>query len=93
MHIQQAPRRREAVECSGRRTAGVVRGGEQGPGHGGGVERMQVVKILCRQGDRGRGEGGVINLSGADPSYIGLFTARYAKRSQAPRQAQGHTKN
>jgi hypothetical protein len=44
MHVEPAPRRREAVAVSGRRAGGVVRGGEQGPGHGGGVERVQVVE-------------------------------------------------
>ncbi len=43
-HVQQAPRWREAVAKSGRRAAGVVRGGEQGPGHGGGVKGVQVVE-------------------------------------------------
>jgi hypothetical protein len=44
VHVEQAPRRREAMARSGRRTAGVGRGGEPGPGHGGGVEGVQVVE-------------------------------------------------
>jgi hypothetical protein len=59
VHVQQAPRRREAVGTSGRRTARVVCGGEQGPGHGGGVERVQVVEEACRHGGQKLGRRGV----------------------------------
>jgi hypothetical protein len=48
VHVQQAPRRREAVTSSGRRTAGVVCGREVGPDHCGEVERVQVVQVACR---------------------------------------------
>ncbi len=52
VHEEQAPRRREAVDKSGRWTGCVVRGGEQGPGHVGGVEGVQVVeRSVC--GGRG----------------------------------------
>jgi hypothetical protein len=47
------------VAVSGRRAAGGVRGGEAGPGHGGGVESVQVVvkaawreRGAAAQGDR-----------------------------------------
>ena len=53
MHVELAPRRREAVAASGRRTGGVVRGGEEGPAHGCGAEGVQVVEVVC-----GRGVGG-----------------------------------
>ena len=53
VHVEQAPRRREAVSVSGRRMAGVVRDREQRPGHGGGVERVQVAKKVC--GAMGKG--------------------------------------
>ncbi len=48
MHVELAPRRREAVAGSGRR-AGAVGGGELGPGHIGGVEGVEVVEtfIAC----------------------------------------------
>ncbi len=44
MHVEQAPRRREAVAVSERRSEG---GGEQRPVHGGWVERVEVVEIAC----------------------------------------------
>ena len=44
MHVELAARRREAVACSGRRPAVVRSGREQRPGHGGGVERVEVVE-------------------------------------------------
>ncbi len=47
VHVELAPRRREAVVAPGRRTGGVVHGGEHGPVHGGGVEDEQVVKEAC----------------------------------------------
>ena len=50
VRVELPPRRREAVPASGGRTLGVVRGGEQGPGHGGGVEGVQVVEIACGRG-------------------------------------------
>ncbi len=43
MNVKLAPRRREAVSVSGRR-AGAVGGGEQGPGHGGDIEGVEVVE-------------------------------------------------
>jgi hypothetical protein len=66
VHVELAPRRREAVAESGRRTGGVERGREQGPGHGGGVEGVQVVEKACGRGvllsgwriDGAWGEGG-----------------------------------
>jgi hypothetical protein len=43
MHVELAPRRREAVFGSGSRT-GAVGGGELGPGHIGDVEGVKVVE-------------------------------------------------
>jgi hypothetical protein len=51
VHVQPPPSRREAVADSGRRTAGVVRGREQRPGHGGGVEGVEVVEKVCSRPD------------------------------------------
>ncbi len=53
VYVELAPRRREAVPASGRRTGGVDRGGQQGPVHGGGVEGVQVVEVACGWGGRG----------------------------------------
>jgi hypothetical protein len=50
VHVELAPRPREAVAVSGRRTGGVERGREQGPVHGGGVEGVQVVETACGRG-------------------------------------------
>jgi hypothetical protein len=50
VHVELAPRRREAVVVSGRRTVGVERGRKQGPGPGGGVEGVQVVESDCGRG-------------------------------------------
>jgi hypothetical protein len=48
--VEQAPRRREAMEMSGRRGGGAVLcGPELRPDHGGGVERVQIVEIDCRR--------------------------------------------
>ena len=50
MHVEQAPRRLEAVIRSwGRRGAGRG-GGEVGPGHGGGVVDVQVAEVACAEG-------------------------------------------
>jgi hypothetical protein len=68
VHVEPPPRRREAVAISGRRTAGVVRGGEQGPVLGGRVEGMQVIELICRYwGTAGveRGGAGVEATGGA----------------------------
>ena len=45
MHVEQAPRRREAVAGSGERWGAGRGGGEVGPGHGGGVVDVQVAEI------------------------------------------------
>ncbi len=61
MHVEPTPRRREAVVGSGGRASGVARGGEQGPGHGGGVEGVQVVeeeRVVCRRRGWGWKRGG-----------------------------------
>ncbi len=75
MHVEQAPLRREAVAVSGRRTAGVVRGGEQGPGHGGGVERVQVAESRCRQ--RKTAQGGGMRVMG-ELSKVGRRASRWS---------------
>ena len=45
VHVEQAPRRREAVAGSGERWGAGRGGGEVGPGHGGGVVDVQVAEI------------------------------------------------
>ncbi len=47
MHVQLAPRRREAVATSRRRTS-ADSGGERGPGHVAGVEGVEVVVFTWR---------------------------------------------
>jgi hypothetical protein len=47
MRVELSPRRREAVPVSGGRPGPVRRGREQGPGHGGGVEGVEVVEGAC----------------------------------------------
>ncbi len=49
MHIELAPSRREAVAGSGSRPAVGRSGREPRPGHGGGVERVQVVEFCGRR--------------------------------------------
>jgi hypothetical protein len=48
VHVQQPPHRREAVPGSGLRPGAVVGDGQLRPGHGGGVEGVQVVEHACR---------------------------------------------
>jgi hypothetical protein len=47
MHVEQAPRRREAMEKSGRRRGDVA--GEVEPGHGGWIVNVKIVRCACRQ--------------------------------------------
>ncbi len=61
VHVQPAPRRREAVGASGRRTDAARCGGEHSPVHTGGIEGVEVVENLkaCRRrGQQGREEAG-----------------------------------
>jgi hypothetical protein len=48
MHVELAPRRREAVPPPGSWPGATRSGREQGPGHVGWVERVEVVAIVCR---------------------------------------------
>ena len=47
VHVEQAPRRREAVAVPGRRRRAVRRCGEVGPAALGGVVGVEVVEVAC----------------------------------------------
>jgi hypothetical protein len=47
VHEESPPRRRETMIASSRRTVGPIHGREQGPKHGGRVERMEIIEITC----------------------------------------------
>ena len=66
MHVELAPRRREAVTIPGRGRGAAEGGGEVCPGPGGRIVHVQVVEVACGAGLLARGAYSCVRVKYSD---------------------------
>jgi hypothetical protein len=83
MHVELTPQRCEAVVSPGRRALGIIHSDrKEGPGYGGGVERVQVVVDHCQRS----GQEGQLAAFGGDDDGKKFESYARAQKNKPPLQ-------